>query len=247
MMTTVRKLLSVGILLLLLVACGRDKEAEPTVAPAAPQAPAAAATTAPQATAAPVATDALPADATAVPDLSGDPLLAITTAMAAQQSGGPYRATTTVESEGTITEMVAEVIPPNQMHVTIGGGNLEMIMLDGTLWSKSGGAEWVQMGSPDMMTGILESIQGQIDGSGFTNVQYVGAEPVFGEPTDVYSFTSTFGEGEGAISSDVKLWVSKISGLPIRMESSGSGAGVTSKTVQTVEYDDTITIEAPAQ
>ena len=235
-MTTVRKLLAMGFLLLILAACGGDEE-EPTPTPIPPAPAVAEATTVPEATAAPEAAQAAPVD--------GDPLAAVTGAMQAQLAGGPYRALTTVESEGTITEMTAEVIPPDKMHVVIGGGNMEMILLEDALWSRSGETPWAQMGSPDMMQGILDSIQGSMDASTLSNVQFIGEEPVYGEATRVFSFTSTLGEGEGSISSDVKLWISIDTGLPVRMESNGTGMGVTTHTVQTIEYDNTIVIEAP--
>jgi hypothetical protein len=121
-----------------------------------------------------------------------------------------------------------------------------MILISDTLWSKSGGAAWTQMGSPDMMQSIFDSIHGQVDTGSLSNVQYVGAEPVMGVATDVYSFTSTLGGGEDVVTSDVKLWISKVSGLPVRMESTGTGMGTTTHTIQSIEYDSTITIEAPA-
>jgi outer membrane lipoprotein-sorting protein len=171
----------------------------------------------------------------------------VTAALTAQISGSPYRATTRVDTAGTVTEMIAEVIPPDAMYVTIGGGNMEIILLDGTVWSKTGEAAWMQMGSPEMMAGIFDAIRGQTDGSAMSNVQLIGTEPVFGVSCDVYSFTSTLGEGEGAVSSEVVLWISKESGLPVRMESSSTHAGVTTTAEQSIEYDDTITIAAPTQ
>jgi hypothetical protein len=250
-------LVSTGLLIVLLAACGRDKEAEPTAsapiqdaAPASTQPATDAPTAAPAAQAAPEAVTTAPDTAQATAPSSdapsGDAQQTILAAMAAQVAAGPYRATTSVDADGTITEMTAEVIPPDKMHVVIGGGNLEMILISDTLWSKSGGAAWTQMGSPDMMQSIFDSIHGQVDTGSLSNVQYVGAEPVMGVATDVYSFTSTLGGGEDVVKSDVKLWISKESGLPVRMESTGSGMGTTTHTIQSIEYDNTITIEAPA-
>jgi hypothetical protein len=242
-MTTMRRFLALAILILLLAACGRDKTEEPTAVPPAAEA-AATATTAPaEATAVPEATTAPEAAQAAAP--SGEPHEVVMNAMRAQLAGGPYRATSTIDSAGTITEMTAEVIPPDTMHVKIGGGNLELIMVDGTLWSKSPDAPWVQMGGADSMQGILDSIRGQIDDSMVSNVQLVGSEPVYGEATDVYSFTSILGEGDTAVTSDTKLWISKTTGLPVRMEATSNAGGVATHTIQTIEYDDTITIEAP--
>jgi hypothetical protein len=85
-----------------------------------------------------------------------------------------------------------------------------------------------------------------MEGSIFSNVQLVGSEPVYGVATDVYSFTSSAGEGEDAVTSDVKLWINKATGLPVRMEATSVANGANTHTVQNIEYDNTITIEAPA-
>lgn len=249
----IHRMVALAMLLVLLAACGRGRtEATPAAAELPAAAAEAVATIAPEAPAseasAPTAEAATPLpEAPPAIAISEDPTTAITDAFTAQRNGGPYRATTTIDADGMVTEMVAEVIPPDQMYVTIGGGNLEMILIDGTLWSKSGGAEWAQMGSPDMMAGIFDTIQGQVEGRALSNVAHLGEEPVFGEATNVYSFTSTLGEGEEAATSDVKLWVSKASGRPIRMEATGTAMGVTSQTIQVIEYDESITIEPPVQ
>lgn len=243
----IQRMIVLAVLLVLVAACGRGRE-EATAAPAEPAAASAPAapTTAPTAAPTTAAATALPEAPPAIA-ISDDPTVAVTEAMSAQMNGGPYRVTTSVDAEGTVTEMVAEIIPPDHIHVTIGGGNLEMILIDGTLWSKSGGAEWAQVGSPDMMQGILDTVQGQIDAGTLVNVQHVGEEPVMGEATNVYSYTSTVGEGDDAATTDVKMWVSKLTGLPVRMEATSVAMGVTSQIIQAFEYDDTITIEPPAQ
>jgi hypothetical protein len=165
--------------------------------------------------------------------------------MAAQVAGGPYRATTVVNSDGTITEMISEVVPPDKIHVTIGGGNMEIILIEGQVWSKTLGAEWAQMGSPDMMQGIFDTINGQISDTTLSNVQFAGSEPVLGVQADIYTFTSAMPDSN--VSSDVKLWISQESGLPIRLESTNVAQGVTSTVIQTIEYDSTITVDAPVQ
>lgn len=262
-LSSARRLALLIALALLVAACGRGSREEATAVPPTATAAPAAAAVVETPTAAPAVAEAEPtkapaaestgAEATAVPAegeadapaAGDDPVAVVSNAMAAQFNGGPYRAVTTVESEGTITEMTAEVVPPANMHIIIGGGNMEVILLDGTLWSKTGGSEWMQMGSPEMMQGMFDMISGQIERSELTNVQFVGSEPVMGEQADAYTFTSTLGEGEQAMVSEVKLWISQASGLPVRMESTSSGAGVTSKATQTIEYDSSITIEAP--
>ena len=248
-MITKRNRLAVGILsvwlVLALSGCGRDKaEDAATNLPADVTAvPAAAATEVAQAAAA----SAAPTAASSAPAASsgGDAASVVSNAMMAQLEGGPYRATTAITSDGTTTEMTAEVIPPATMHIVIGGGNMEMILLEDTVWSKSGDAPWSEMGSPEMMQGIFAAMQGQMDAANLINVQLVGAEPVLGVATDIYTFQSVMGEGEGAVTSDVKLWVAKDTGKPVRMESSSVANGTTTTAIQTIEYDDTITITAP--
>jgi outer membrane lipoprotein-sorting protein len=266
-MTVLRKRMALRVLCLCLVlvviaACGRNRneetpaEAAPAAASAPTAAPAPDAAPAPESvtesatesvTAAEVATttqSAPASDAAAMP-AGGDASSMVSSAMQAQMDGGPFRATTTLNADGTVTEMVSEVIPPDTMRVVIGGGNMELIMVDGTLWSKSGESPWAQMGGTQMMEGILDTIRGQADTNSLTNVQLVGSEPVLGVQTDVYTFTSALGEGEGAITSDVKLWVAQDTGLPVRMESSSVANGVTTTAIQTIEYDPAITITAP--
>lgn len=254
MMNTARKLMAFVLITLLLTvtACGKDKE-EPTATPvpptavpaaAAPAAPAATATTAPAAPAAPQVTAAAPQAAAAAP--ASDAQQAVLNAMQAQLKGGPYRATTSVDAGGTITEMKTEVIPPDTMHIVIGGGNLEMILIKGVLWSKNNGGNWQQMGSPDMMKSIFDSIQNQFNADNLHNVVYAGQEPVMGVQTDVYSFTTSLGDGADVLTSTVKLWVSQADGLPVRLESNGTTQGVATHTVQSIEYDKTITVTAPA-
>jgi hypothetical protein len=264
----VRKLLGTILLLvtlLALVACGRgNRDVEATAVPAAPESSATAAPPAAPAVVTAASTEVVssvqatppPVEPTAVPQTaqagatggdasSGDALALVTNAMAAQVAGGPYRATTEVNSEGTVTEMISEVVPPDKIHVTIGGGNMEIILFEGTVWSRTAGAPWAQMGSPEMMQGIFDTINGQINDTTLTNVQYVGSEPVFGVQTDIYTFTNTLPDSD--ITSDVKLWISQESGLPVRLESTNVAGGVTSTVVQTIEYDSSITVEAPVE
>jgi hypothetical protein len=215
----------------------------PATATSAPAAPAA--------TEAPASSQAAPQAAisqTATSETVGgasDPQQAVLNAIQAQLHGGPYRATTSVDSGGTITEMKTEVIPPDTMHIVIGGGNLEMILIKGVLWTKNNGADWQQMGSPDMMKNIFDSIQNQFNESNLHNVVYAGQEPVMGAQTDIYSFTTSLGEGTDAITSTVKLWVNQADGLPVRLESNGVTQGVAAHTVQSIEYDKSITVTAP--
>jgi hypothetical protein len=97
------------------------------------------------------------------------------------------------------------------------------------------------------MKDMIESMLANVDGSLVSNVQLVGPEVLDGEATTVYTYSSSLGEGESAITSENKLWIADASGLPIKLESNGSAMGIANHIVQIIEYDDRITIEAPVQ
>jgi hypothetical protein len=112
---------------------------------------------------------------------------------------------------------------------------------------KSGDTPWMEMPGGDMIQGMIDSVMADVENSMITNVQLIGAESVEGEAATVYSYESSMGEGDEAITSTNKLWISDARGLPIKLESSTDAMGITSHVVQTIEYDDSITIEPPVQ
>ena len=254
------KFFAVAILLFLLAACGGDAEeatAVPTEAPAsatATTAPAANPTAAPvEPTAAAVEATEAPAEPTAAPQAeqaaapSGDAQEAVLNALRLQLTGGPYRAISTVAAEGTTTEMTAEVIPPSTMHLVIvaEGGNTEMIWTGEKLWMKSGETPWMEMPGGDMIQGMIDSVLTDVENSMITNVQLIGPESVEGEAATAYSYESSVGEGDEMITSTNKLWISDVTGLPIKLESNSQAMGITSHTVQIIEYDESITTNHP--
>ena len=50
-----------------------------------------------------------------------------------------------------------------------------------------------------------------------------------------------------AVKSDAKVWIDSASGRIVKSESEGEAMGIKSKTVQTIEYDPSIKIEAPVK
>ena len=82
-------------------------------------------------------------------------------------------------------------------------------------------------------------------GGTISDAKAVGTEAVNGEQARVDTYTSTTDLGDSKVVGAVKLWVSVKSGLPIKQEIVGEAAGVKSNTVQTIEYDKTISIAPP--
>ena len=261
-----RLLVSLFALTLLLSACG-GRPAAPTAAPVATTAPAAvptvapaapvAATPIPAATKAPVAATAIPPTAVraatsapaAAPAPSGNAKEAVIAALQAQLKAGPFRTHTTITSEDGITNLTGELIPPDTMHLTMKGADFEMenVSIGDKSWIKQNG-QWKvsQVSGGVAAQAIFAEATTEKLNSSISDATAVGTEAVNGEPARVYTYTSTADVGEaGKVISAVKLWVSAKSGLPVKVEIAGEAMGVKSTSVQTIEYDPTISVVPP--
>ena len=178
----------------------------------------------------------------------GDAKETLLAGMRKQTTSGPYRLKTIITSDNGTTEMNGEVVPPDQMHMQmkISGKTTEMILIGDKGWRKMGG-KW--QNSPIVTGKMMSQVLQNVDefAPGISNVQYVGEERADGKPAKVYTFRMELGEDKGGVKSDAKVWIDSASGAPIKSEHNGEAMGVKSKTVQTIEYDSTIKIEAPAQ
>ena len=213
---------------------------------------ASAATRAPAATAASTATSASAATPTTSPAaVSGSARDAVIAAMRKQLTVGPYRSKTKVTSDKTTMDIVGDVIPPDRMRVasTINGRVTEQIYIGNQGWNKIGAGAWTAVNSALITTTLM-----QINGSAFadieaiiTDVKSAGADTVDGAKTLVYTYVSDLSKAATPMNlkSTIKVWINETTGLIVKNEISGTAAGVTSKTVQTVEYDKSITIEPP--
>lgn len=245
------KLLIPAILcLLILAACG---EAAPQ--PAAPQGVPAAAAPSAQATSAPaptVAPSAIPeptaAPATAEPAIAlpGDANAAVIAALVAQLEGGPYRAVSLTESADGSFESRGEVVPPNRYHtiVEIDGETTEMIIIDRDIWRKVEDS-WIKTQFSAGAAGLAAVTTPEAIAASVSQASLVGPDTLDGVPVLVFTYLSTFGEGEAATSAPSTLWVSAETGLPLKIEGSIELAGQTSTTTQSFVYDDSVTVEPP--
>ena len=237
---TVAKPISFVVTLLLaiylLAACGGDDPA-----PGATSAPENIPPTAQPATAAPAA------------QLPSDPNAAILQALRAQLNAGPYRTTTTIDMEGGAQTTVGTVIPPDRLHIVLdlGGMKTEMIYIGDKVWSRQGEKEWQvadRLGTPG--AGLLDESMIADTEKTITAVALVGPEVIDGVDTLVYTFTSDLSKSEVMPMESImqsKIWVNTATGLIIRQEIEDTTTGTPAKTVQVIEYDPTITIEAPVQ
>lgn len=239
-----RVLVSLFIVTMLLVGCGGSPAAStptpsdpPTVAPIAPP-PSTAPTAAP--------TVVAPAE---VPAASGNAKDAIIAALQSSFKAGPFRTQSTIVSDSGTIDMTGELIPPDKLHTMMQATDfaVETIVIGDQAWTKQDGV-WALSpvsGQVFLQSAFAAQTVEELDKT-ISDAQALGTETVNGEQTFVYSFTSTTDlGGTGVVISAVKLWTSAKSGLPIKQEIVGEAGGIKSTTVQTIEYDPTITIEPP--
>ena len=265
-----RLLVSFFLMTLLLAACGGSPAAPSavriattataaaqSVALAAAPTTAAAATAIPAATKASVAATAIPP--TAVPALPSAPAAApappgsakdaIIAAMQATRKAGPYRTKSTIVSDSGTINMTGELIPPDKLHTTMKASNFEMenVIIGDQGWIKQNGKWTVSpMSSKTVLQSAFLALTAEQLDLTISDAKAVGSEAVNGEQARVYTFTSTTDLGEsGKIVSAVKLWVNARSGLPVKQEITGEAGGIKSNTLQTIEYDPTISVVPP--
>ena len=172
--------------------------------------------------------------------------------MRKQLTVGPYRSKSVITSDKTNMDIVGEVIPPDRMHVTsttAGGRVSEQIYIGNRGWSRIGTGAWTAANSA-----VISMTMSQISGASLaemesivTDVKTAGADTVEGAKTLVYTYIADMSKAATpmAFQSTVRVWINETTGLIVKIETNGTVAGVTSKTVQTVVYDPTINIEPP--
>lgn len=185
----------------------------------------------------------------ALPD---DPLAAVTQALKNQQTSGPYRVKTTIDSAEGKMEMTAEVKLPEQLRIItdVSGQKMEMVFTEGKGWMKMGDT-WSE--TPLKLADMLHQMNvmsSEILAETASNAAKVGNETINGQETVVYSYDMDMNKSTSMkmdMKSAVKLWIRTSDGLPIKQEVSGEAMGVKSVSTQEIEYDPNIKIEPPVQ
>ncbi len=188
------------------------------------------------------------APAAALPD---DPKAAILQALRSQLTAGPYRTTTVITGEDFEQSGTAEIAPPDRMRLTMdmGGMQMEMIYIGDQVWSKQGDGAWEvaeRMGAPG--AALLDEAMIADTERTITEAALIGPEVLNGVNTLLYTFTTDLTRSEIMPMPSVqqtRLWVDAATGLIVRQEMEDATADMPTTTVQTVEYDPSITIEAP--
>ena len=185
----------------------------------------------------------------AAPVPSGSAKDAIIAATQATLKAGPFRTKSTIVSDSGTINMTGELIPPDKLHTTMKAADFEMenIIIGDKAWIKQDG-KWAVSPVPGKVAleSAFQALTAEQLDLTISDAKALGTEAVNGEQARVYTYTSTTDLGEsGKVISAVKLWVSAKSGLPIKQEIAGEAGGVKSNTVQTIEYDPTISVVPP--
>jgi hypothetical protein len=258
--------LTVVLLTTSLTAC-RGAAATPTAdakpGPAAPAlvATAAAPTVAPQPTA-PSPTEALaatplpePTSAPAPAPIAGDANAIIAQALRNQLTSGPFRAKTTITSKvgGVDSPTVngsSEFVPPNRLRITINneGTSIEQLHIDGKSWFKAGG-KWQPSKTPTgAANGVITPAFVESMVATITEAKLLGPETLDGRAVLALSYTADLSKMAGGgldVKQQVNIWVGADDNRLYKQEIVSADGGSQSVTTQVIEYDPSITIEAP--
>lgn len=180
--------------------------------------------------------------ATAVP--TSTPKQVVINAINKIRQAGPYRTQSTTTTDGKTTQTTVEVVLPDRYHIVM--PNQEMLIVGNKSYQKQNG-KWVAF--PIDIGSIIAGAVGPLTQTAeqdISNVQLVGQDTVNGAPATVYQYQEIINSGGSSINSTSKIWIDNASGLPVKQEITGSFGGIESTTVQTIQYDPTIQIEAPA-
>jgi hypothetical protein len=175
---------------------------------------------------------------------SGDPRQAVINSMNAMLKAGPYRIhSVTTTADGKSTTMDGEVILPDSFHLTTGTGEF-IILVSKTYMKQDGKWSLFPMDLGSMVAGLRSSFTEEAMNN-IKDVSYVGMDTAGGIPAQVYQYTESVTFNNQALTSQVKEWIGVANGLPVKMQVEGEYAGIKSTTVQDIQFDSSITIEAP--
>lgn len=161
----------------------------------------------------------------------------------AMVKAGKFRMVGTTSSGKDTQEMWSEVHWPDRFHSRTAGS--EFIMVPGKTWMKQGG-QWMAM--PMDMSAMVKSMTPQAIRDTFANMQNekdLGETTLDGRKVRVYEYDTSATIMGIKADSHVKVYIDPATHLMVKQEVDGSAAGQKSRTVQTYEYDDTISIDPP--
>jgi len=76
-------------------------------------------------------------------------------------------------------------------------------------------------------------------------VKLVGSETLSGIPARIYDYTMSGDQLGVQVDSTTRLWVSEVSGLPIKAVMTSTSSGTTVTSTQTITYDPAYKVQTP--
>jgi hypothetical protein len=179
------------------------------------------------------------------PSPSGDARSAVLRAIQAHLDAGPYRVVASITAGAATTAIHGEVILPDRFHLfssNSGGPEREYIIIGSATYARMNG-EWSPLQID--LSGLIANFIDHVDPETISDVRLAGPEDVNGTPALAYTYTYTNTIDGTLITSQGKIWVGAASGLPLKQAVDGEAGGTAYHSEQTIEYDSSITIEAP--
>jgi hypothetical protein len=180
-------------------------------------------------------------------NISSDPREAVLNAARAQLENMPFRSTMTSEDAGASSTVVIEFESPESMHMIL--GEMEIILVDGKAFLKEGDA-WTEDAA---MAGMASNITAQMSPdrveemmANVTDIKLAGEETIDGEVARIYEYAGDLLSVGSDGTTQTRTWIRESDGLPVKSVVESNMGGATSVTEMTIEYDDTIDVEAPA-
>jgi len=180
-----------------------------------------------------------------VPGSAPDARAAVLQAIQAHLDAGPYRVVASITAGAATTAIHGEVILPDRFHLfssNSGGPEREYIIIGSATYARMNG-EWSPLQID--LSGLIANFIDHVDPETISDVRLAGPEDVNGTPALAYTYTYTNTIDGTLITSQGKIWVGAASGLPLKQAVDGEAGGTAYHSEQTIEYDSSITIEAP--
>ncbi len=161
------------------------------------------------------------------------------------QSAGPFRVTTTINTQGgAATTATAEVILPDRFRILT--PDTEILIAGDLSYTRQDGV-WVKETSSGLAS-LIPALIGNLSGQaiqGISAATLVHPETLNEIHTQEYRYQSDIDFAGETLFTDNQLWIDGATGLPVRLVSAGFYNGVQSTTVQEFTYDPAITIDVP--
>lgn len=157
-----------------------------------------------------------------------------------------YRANIHASSGDQHYEQTIEIQLPDRIHMRGGPGGDVIVTPEGA-WMKPPGGNWSV--APESTAALSKQFMSQEfvaqTKASVTAVEALGSESLRGQPVRVYRIEQTQTILGIKSTSTIKLYVDIGSGRPIRQEIDANAMGRDSRTVQDIEYVDTLQIKPP--